>query len=193
MGCRVAAAVSASGYSNAGTVEFLRDPSGSLYFMEINARLQVEHPVTEMVTGVDLVQQQLRVAANEPLTFGQDAVKIEGHAIEFRINAERVEHDFAPDPGEITRFVAPSDSADVRWDSAVEEGYRIPPWYDSMIGKLIIRGSDRADAIARARDVLNSMILEGVETTIPLHRRLLEDEQFVSGDYNLNRLEQVLA
>jgi len=193
MGRRVAAAVSAAGYSNAGTVEFLRDPSGSLYFMEINARLQVEHPVTEMVTGVDLVQQQLRVAANEPLSFSQDSVTIEGHAIEFRINAERVEHDFAPDPGEISRFVEPLLSADVRWDSAVEEGYRIPPWYDSMIGKLIVRGSDRGDAIARAKDILSSMILEGVETTIPLHRRLLEDEQFVSGDYNLNRLEQVLA
>ena len=193
IGRTVAAALAASGYVNAGTVEFLQDPGGSLYFMEVNARLQVEHPVTEMISGVDLVEQQLRVAANEPLSFAQDDVNLTGHAIEFRINAEDVDAGFRPDPGVISSFSAPNASAGVRWDSAVREGYRIPPWYDSMIGKLIIHAKTRKAALIAAANALESLAIEGVKTTVELHRRILADPAFCAGRYDLNRLPEILG
>ena len=191
LGERIACAVAAFGYRNAGTVEFLRDADGKLYFMEMNTRLQVEHPVTEMVTGIDLVHEQLRLAALHPLAMNQSEVVLDGHAIELRINAEDPANGFRPDPGEITAFEPPAvDDADtrVRWDSAIRAGYRIPPHYDSMIGKLIVHGPDRPAAIKAARRALDSMRIEGVATTMALHRRILDDPAFVKGDYDVSFL-----
>ncbi len=193
VGSRVALALATSGYVNAGTVEFLQDSSGTLYFMEVNARLQVEHPVTEMISGVDLVEQQIRVAANEALSFGQEDVRLAGHAIEFRINAEDVDAGFRPDPGVIAAFGAPNGFDGVRWDSAVREGYRIPPWYDSMIGKLIVHANTRTAALENAGRALDALTIEGVKTTIGLHRRILDDPAFRSGRYGLNRLAEILG
>jgi acetyl-CoA carboxylase biotin carboxylase subunit len=193
LGCKVADALVASGYENAGTVEFLQDPDGALYFMEVNARLQVEHPVTEMVSGVDLVAEQIRIAANQRLSFDQQDVRLSGHAIEFRINAEDVEDGFRPDPGQITAFQAPQTGPGVRWDSFVREGYRIPPWYDSMIGKLIVHAGTREAAIRQAGEALESLSIEGVKTTCGLHRRVLEDPAFRKGRYDLNRLTEILG
>jgi acetyl-CoA carboxylase biotin carboxylase subunit len=190
-GRRVADAVTAVGYRNAGTVEFLLAPDGAFYFMEMNTRLQVEHPVTELLTGVDIVVEQIRIAANEPLSRSQDDVAIRGHAIELRSNAEDPDAGFRPDPGRIERFVAPADAGSgirVRWDSAVREGYRIPPHYDSLIGKLIVHGPDRIAAIDGARRALDSLVVLGVRTTAPLHRALLADERFRSGTYDVELL-----
>ncbi len=192
MGRRVCAAAVAIGYTSAGTVEFLRDADGSLYFMEMNTRLQVEHPVTEMITGVDIVEQQIRIAANEALSLEQDEVSFDGHAIELRINAEDPDADFRPDPGEILVFEPPQGDG-VRVDSHVRSGYRIPPFYDSMIAKLIVHGPDRASAIARAEEALASFRIEGVATTIPLHRRVLAEPDFRSGRYDTTWLERLLA
>ena len=189
----VARALAASGYVNAGTVEFLQDSGGSLYFMEVNARLQVEHPVTEMISGVDLVEQQIRIAANQALPFTQDDLRLAGHAIEFRINAEDVDAGFRPDPGVISGFSAPNGVAGVRWDSAVCEGYRIPPWYDSMIGKLIVHADTRKLALEHAGRALGSLAIEGVKTTVGLHRRILDDTAFREGRYDLNRLAEILG
>jgi len=183
----VAAAAAGSGYRNAGTVEFLRDGDGAFYFMEMNTRLQVEHPVTETITGVDLVAEHLRVAANVPLTLGQDDVRFRGHAIEFRINAEDPDRGFRPDAGLITAFELPA-LENVRWDSAIRAGYRIPAHYDSMIGKLIVGGPDRPAALDAARRALAGLRIEGVKTTVALHRRLLDDPAFVSGDYDIDHL-----
>jgi acetyl-CoA carboxylase biotin carboxylase subunit len=190
LGDRVARAAAGFGYRNAGTVEFLRSPEGDLYFMEMNTRLQVEHPVTEMVTGVDLVREQLRVAARHPLDPTIGGKEPHGHAIEFRINAEDPSAGFRPDPGEITAFEPPRgmDGVRVRWDSAIRAGYRIPPHYDSMIGKLIVYGVDRSEALEAARRALDSMRIEGVATTISLHRRILDDPSFIRGEYDLNFL-----
>jgi acetyl-CoA carboxylase biotin carboxylase subunit len=193
MGERVARAVAAVGYRNAGTVEFLREPDGHFYFMEMNTRLQVEHPVTEMLTGVDIVVEQLRIAANRPLGLRQDEIRFDGHSIEFRINAEDPDNGFRPDPGQIAKFRSPTAKGSgvvVRWDSAIREGYRIPPYYDSMIGKLIVRGPDRDAALAGARQALNSLGVDGLRTTIPLHLRVLDDPGFRSGRYDVNYLEQ---
>ena len=190
-GARVAGAMAAVGYGNAGTVEFLRAPDGSLYFMEVNARLQVEHPVTEMVTGVDLVEQQIRLAAGEPLRLVQEELRPRGHAIELRINAEDPQSGFRPDPGTITRLSLPGGA--VRWDGGFEEGSRVPPHYDSLVGKLIVHAPDRARAIEAARAALEAMVVEGVKTTIPLHKRVLEDPQFRSGRYDLDLLTAALA
>jgi acetyl/propionyl-CoA carboxylase alpha subunit len=187
VGRRVAAAVAALGYRNAGTVEFLRDRDGSFYFMEMNTRLQVEHPVTEMVTGIDLVVEQLRIAANRPLALRQDEIALHGHAIEFRINAEDPDDGFRPDPGTITAWQAPRAGTDVRvrWDSAVQAGWRIPPQYDSMIGKLIVHAATRDAAIAGAATALDSLRVEGVRTTIPFHRRVVDAPAFRSGHYDV--------
>jgi len=189
LGRRVAETVGALGYRGAGTVEFLRDADGNFYFMEMNTRLQVEHPVTEMLTGTDLVAAQLEIAANRPLSLSQKTIRFSGHAIELRINAEDPDADFRPDPGRIERFVAPvADSADVRvrWDSAVREGYRIPPYYDSMIGKLIVHAPDRDAALAGAAAALGRLEIEGVRTTASFHRRLLADAGFKSGCYDVD-------
>ena len=186
MGARVAAAAAAVGYRNAGTIEFLMDASGDLYFMEMNTRIQVEHPVTELVTGIDIVAWQLRIAAGEPLTIKQEDVKIQGHAIECRINAEDPSAGFRPSPGLITRFAPPENSPQgpLRLDSHVREGYRIPTNYDSMIGKLIAHGETRLDAIARMKRALQSFEVEGVATTLSLHQRILGNDAFHEGSYD---------
>ncbi len=191
-GQRVVEAVRALGYTSAGTMELLRDADGSLYFMEMNTRLQVEHPVTEMITGVDIVQEQIRIAANERLSVTQDEVTASGHAIEFRVNAEDPERDFRPDPGTLTRFEPPTGDG-IRVDTHVASGYRIPPFYDSMIAKLIVHGRDRADAIARAEAALAAFAVEGVKTTIPLHLRIVREPAFRAGTYDTTWLERLLA
>jgi acetyl-CoA carboxylase biotin carboxylase subunit len=190
IGKTCADAVAEIGYSGAGTIEFLYE-NGEFYFIEMNTRLQVEHPVTEAIFGVDLVREQIRVAAGLPLEFRQDDLRINGHAIEARINAEKLPS-FAPSPGRITQYHAPG-GLGVRMDSALYDGYRIPPYYDSLIGKLIVHGRDREEALARMRRALNELIVDGVDTTIPLFRELLEARDVQSGAYNIHWLEQWLA
>lgn len=193
VGAKVAAALAGLGYCNAGTVEFLRDHEGTLYFMEMNTRLQVEHAVTEEVTGIDIVKQQIRIAANEPLGLAQKDIAATGWALECRINAEDPDDGFRPSPGTITRFAPP---AGVRVDTHIEAGeaeYTVPPYYDSLIAKLIVHGPDRAAAIVRAAAALKTFEIEGIKTTIPLHLRLLEHPAFVKGDYDINLLETLLA
>jgi len=168
------------GYRGAGTVEFLLDREGRFYFMEMNTRIQVEHPVTEMVTGVDLVKEQILVAAGEPLSLRQKDIRFEGHAIECRINAEDPDNGFAPSPGVIESLNLPGGPG-VRVDTAVYAGYRVPPNYDSMLGKLICHGRTRDEAIARMRRALDEFVVEGVRSTIPLHRRIMDDPVFVTG------------
>jgi acetyl-CoA carboxylase biotin carboxylase subunit len=192
VGRRAAEAAVAIGYTSAGTMEFLRDTGGSLYFMEMNTRLQVEHPVTEMISGVDIVKEQLQISANRPLSMRQEDLRLDGHAIEFRINAEDPDQDFRPDPGEVTVFEPPSANG-VRVDSHVESGYTIPPFYDSMIAKLIVHGSDREDAIRAAERALAEFRIEGVATTIPIHRRILTEPAFREGAYDTMWLERMLS
>jgi acetyl-CoA carboxylase biotin carboxylase subunit len=191
MGAKVVDAVVSLGYRSAGTIEFLRDASGRLYFMEMNTRLQVEHPVTEMRTGVDLVVEQIRIAAGEKLSLTQEKIRFRGHAVELRINAEDPDAGFRPDPGTIVRFQEPPamiEDVRIRWDSAVEEGYRIPVHYDSMVGKLIAHGRDRDAALDGASEALELLVIEGIKTTIPLHQRILEDPAFRTGEYDVNFL-----
>ncbi len=181
-----------AGYTNAGTVEFLIDEDESFYFIEMNTRIQVEHPVTEAITGVDLVKEQLRVAGGKSLSVGQKEITILGHAIEFRINAEDPENDFFPQPGEVTVVEVPGGPG-VRVDTAVFAGYEIPPFYDSMVGKLIVHGANRHEALMRGRRALREYRLEGIKTTIPLHLRLLDDKAFLSGEYDTGYLERFLG
>ena len=181
-----------AGYANAGTVEFLVDKDESFYFIEMNTRIQVEHTVTEAITGVDLVKEQLRVAGGMGLSVGQDEIPLAGHSIEFRINAEDPENDFFPQPGEVTAVEVPGGPG-VRVDTAVFAGYQIPPFYDSMVGKLIVHGADRHEALMRGRRALEEYRLEGIKTTVPLHLRLVEDEAFVSGEYDTGYLERLLG
>jgi acetyl-CoA carboxylase biotin carboxylase subunit len=178
MGEAAVAAAKAVSYTNAGTVEFLLDSQGRFYFMEMNTRLQVEHPVTEEVTAVDLVKEQIAVAAGEPLSFSR-TLSPRGHAIEFRINAEDPVT-FQPSPGRITTFHIPG-GLGVRIDTAAYQGYVIPPYYDSLIAKLIVSGRNRQEAIARGRRALDLFVIEGIKTTIPMHRRILDDPDFVDG------------
>jgi acetyl-CoA carboxylase biotin carboxylase subunit len=177
-------------YANAGTVEFLVEDD-DFYFIEMNTRIQVEHPVTEMLTGVDLVKEQIRVASGEPLSIEQEDVPFFGHAMEFRINAEDPDKDFMPSPGEISFLDVPGGPG-VRVDSAIYQGYKIPPFYDSMIGKLIVWALTREEAINRARRALREYRLEGIKTTIPLHIRLLEERALGSGEYHTGYLEELL-
>lgn len=177
-----------AGYVNAGTVEFLVDDQRRFYFMELNARVQVEHPVTEMVTRVDIVAEQIRVAAGEPLSFRQEDVTLRGHSIECRINAEDPEHNFRPSCGLIRRMFHPGGSG-VRFDSHAYGGYRISPHYDSMIGKLVVHGVDREDAIRRMRAALAECVVDGIHTTVPFHKRILSDPRFLSGDYDTSFIE----
>jgi acetyl-CoA carboxylase, biotin carboxylase subunit len=177
-------------YANAGTVEFLVDDD-DFYFIEMNTRIQVEHPVTEMLTGVDLVKEQIRVASGEPLSIEQDDVPFFGHAMEFRINAEDPDQDFMPSPGEISFLDVPGGPG-VRVDSAIYQGYKIPPFYDSMVGKLIVWALSREEAINRARRALREYRVEGIKTTIPLHIRLLEERALRSGEYHTGYLEELL-
>jgi acetyl-CoA carboxylase, biotin carboxylase subunit len=182
----------AAGYENAGTVEFLLDRDGAFYFIEMNTRIQVEHPVTELVTGVDLVKEQLRIAAGEPASVAQDELELDGAAIEVRINAEDPARMFLPSPGEITALELPGGPG-VRVDSAAYAGYNVPPFYDSLIAKLICWGRDRDEALARTRRALEEYRIEGIHTTIPFHLELLADEAVQAGDYNVEFLEQRFA
>jgi acetyl-CoA carboxylase biotin carboxylase subunit len=178
------------GYRGAGTIEFLYE-DGEFYFIEMNTRLQVEHPVTEMITGIDLVREQIRVACGEGLSCTQDQVRLNGHAIECRINAEDPET-FAPSPGLVKNYVAPG-GMHVRVDSGLYTGYRVPPYYDSMIGKLIVYGSNRDSCIRRLKRALEEFVVEGMKTTIPLHQHLVRDPEFLAGDYTIKWLEKWLA
>ncbi|MDR2734139.1 MAG: acetyl-CoA carboxylase biotin carboxylase subunit [Spirochaetota bacterium] len=180
----------AAGYIGAGTVEFLVDESRNFFFMEMNTRIQVEHPVTEMVTGIDLVREQIRVAQGEKLSFSQKDVEFRGHAIECRINAENPYKDFIPSPGKITGLHIPGGYG-VRVDSHIYEDYEIPPYYDSLIAKLIVYGANRKEAIARMLRCLDEFIVEGVRTTIPIHKQILLHERFASGDFTTKFLEEV--
>jgi acetyl-CoA carboxylase, biotin carboxylase subunit len=182
-------AVARINYIGAGTIEFLYE-NGEFYFIEMNTRLQVEHPVTEAIFGVDLVREQIRVAEGLPMSFTQEDLTINGHAIEVRINAEKLPH-FAPCPGRITQYHAPG-GLGVRIDSALYDGYRIPPYYDSLIGKLIVHGRDRPEALARLARALGELIVDGVDTTIPLFHALLQEEDVRTGNYNIHWLEHWL-
>ena len=184
-------AARAVSYTGAGTIEFLLDSDGQFYFMEMNTRIQVEHPVTEEVTGLDLVKEQISVAAGSPLSFGDKPIKARGHAIEFRVNAEDPET-FVPSPGRLTVFHPPGGTG-VRVDTAAYQGYVIPPYYDSLIAKLVVRGKDRDEAIARGRRALEFFVIEGVKTSIPLHRRILEDEDFCGGRFSTHFMEKFAA
>jgi acetyl-CoA carboxylase biotin carboxylase subunit len=182
-------AVANINYTGAGTIEFLYE-NGAFYFIEMNTRLQVEHPVTEAIFGVDLVREQILVAAGEPLSFQQDDLKINGHAIEVRINAEKLP-EFSPSPGRITQYHAPG-GLGVRMDSALYDGYVIPPFYDSLIGKLIVHGRDRPEALARLNRALGELIVDGVNTTVPLFHALLAEKDIHTGQYNIHWLEHWL-
>ena len=182
-------AIKAIGYRGVGTIEFLYE-NGEFYFIEMNTRLQVEHPVTESITGIDLVREQIKVALGEPLEFSQEDIKFSGWAFECRINAENPEN-FTPSPGRISAFHAPG-GLGVRLDSGIYSGYSIPPYYDSMIGKLIVSGRNRNDAMMRLKRALDEMVVTGIETTIPLYRELLKEPDFISGDYNIRWLENWL-
>jgi acetyl-CoA carboxylase biotin carboxylase subunit len=187
VGLKVARTV---GYQNAGTVEMLLDEDGRFYFMEMNTRIQVEHPVTEMVTGIDLIKEQIKIAAGESLSFRQDDIQTVGHSIECRINAEDPES-FTPSPGKITTFHLPGGPG-VRVDTAAHPECVIPPYYDSMIAKLITRGNNRMEAISRMRRSLEVMVVEGIRTNIPLHRRILGDPDFIRGHLDTGFLERLL-
>jgi len=190
IGMIVARAVKKLGYLGAGTMEFLYE-DGNFYFIEMNTRIQVEHPITEMITGIDLIREQIRVANGAKLSFTQDDVLLVGHSIECRLNAEHPET-FMPSPGLITDFHAPGGPG-VRLDSAAYAGYRIPPHYDSMIGKLIVHGRTRRECILRLRRALAEMVIGGVNTTVPLHSRLVEATDVINGDYDIHWLERFLA
>ena len=179
----------AAGYQNVGTLEFLVDREGQHYFIEINARIQVEHPVSEMLSGIDIVAEQIRLASGEELGYGQDAVRLRGHAIEFRINAEDVRADFQPQAGMVEHYVPPG-GAGIRMETHLYSGYDVPPYYDSLIGKLIVWGPDREAAVARSRVALQELVVEGIETNIPFHRAILEDESFLSGGFDTNLLDR---
>ena len=190
LGAKVVKALETVGYTNAGTVEFLMDEDGSLYFIEMNTRIQVEHPVSELVTGVDLVKAQIRIAAGERLEEATGEISFSGHAIECRINAEDPET-FVPSAGRITTFQAPGGTG-VRVDSAAYTDAVIPPYYDSLIAKLIVKGRDRAEAISRMRRALEMFAIEGIKTSIPLHRRILANEHFVKGKFDTHFIEELL-
>jgi acetyl-CoA carboxylase biotin carboxylase subunit len=195
MGTLVCEGMRSIGYVGAGTMEFFRDRQGHLYFMEVNTRLQVEHPVTEMVTGLDLVREQIRVAANETLSFQQESIALSGHAIECRINAEDPFDGFRPSPGLVERFEPPGeiDGVRVRVDTHVLPGYRIPVYYDSMICKLVVGAPSRPQAIQGMRAALARFRVEGIKTTIPVHQKILEHDEFVSGRYDTGLIARMLG
>jgi acetyl-CoA carboxylase, biotin carboxylase subunit len=191
LGMKVVRALEKIGYTNAGTVEFLMDQDGSLYFIEMNTRIQVEHPVTELVTGVDLIKAQIRIAAGERLEEAVGEMQFSGHAIECRINAEDPDT-FVPSAGRITTFQAPGGTG-VRVDSAAYADAVIPPYYDSMIAKLIVKGRDRAEAIGRMKRALEMFVIEGIKTSIPLHRRIVADPDFAAGKIDTHFIEGLLG
>jgi len=188
MGDAAVRAAESVAYVGAGTIEFLLTPDGYFYFMEMNTRVQVEHPVTEMVTGIDVVKEQIRAAAGERLPFRQDDIQMRGHAIECRVNAEDPDNRFLPSPGKITVF-HPAGGPGVRVDSHAYGEYRIPPYYDSLIAKLIVHDHDRPSALKRMERALDEFVIEGVKTTIPFHQRVLRDERFRRGEYDVTFLD----
>ena len=191
MGEAAVKAAKAVNYESAGTIEFLLGPENEFYFMEMNTRVQVEHPVTEMVTGVDIIKEQIRIAAGEKLEYTQEDVGIKGHAIECRINAENPFRNFAPSPGKV-KFCYTPGGFGVRVDTHVYNGYSIPPYYDSMIGKLIVHGKNRQEAIDRMRRALEEYIIEGVSTTIPFEQFIMNTKEFISGNYNTGFIDTVM-
>ncbi|OHD11117.1 MAG: acetyl-CoA carboxylase biotin carboxylase subunit [Spirochaetes bacterium GWD1_27_9] len=189
MGEAAVRAAKSVGYYSAGTIEFLFDKQGKFYFMEMNTRIQVEHPVTELITGVDLIKEQFLVASGEKLSFTQEDLKVSGHALECRINAENPDMNFAPCPGKVTKYILPGGYG-VRIDSAVYQDYTILPYYDSMIAKLIVHGKTRDEAIARMKRALNEFIIEGVSTTIPFHLKVMDNKAFAEGNIDTSFIEK---
>jgi len=189
MGRAARLAAAAVNYVTVGTIEFLVDKHSNFYFMEMNTRIQVEHPVTEMVTGIDLVKEQIKLAAGEKLSFDSEDIQLRGHAIELRINAENPEKDFMPCPGKVTQFVVPGGPG-IRVESHIYSGYTIPPYYDSMIAKVISLGVDREEAIIKLQRALREMIIEGVETTASLHKKILSNENFAKGNVATDFLQK---
>jgi acetyl-CoA carboxylase biotin carboxylase subunit len=187
---RAVRAVVEAGYENVGTLEFLVDADGNAYFIEINCRIQVEHPITEMLTGIDLVSTQIRIAAGEPLGIQQSEIVPRGHAIEFRINAEDPAHDFRPSAGLVENYQAPGGPG-IRMDSHLYAGYEVPPYYDSLLGKLIAWGPDRSTAIARGRVALDELVIDGLTTNVEIHKALLENETFLEGRMTTSLLDRV--
>ena len=182
----------AANYSSAGTVEFLLDEKGQFYFMEVNTRIQVEHTITEELTGIDLVKEQLRIARGEKLSIRQKDINFSGHVFEFRINAENPAQGFAPSPGLLEHYL-PAGGPHVRVDSACYEGYRIPPNYDSLIAKLIVRGKTREEAVAHAKRALRDFHIRGIHSTLPFHQYMLEDEKFLSNRYTIHYIDQLVS
>jgi len=178
------------GYVNAGTIEFLLDEDGSFYFMEMNTRIQVEHPITEAVTGIDLVKEQIRIAAGERIQYKQEDIKFTGNAIECRINAEDPDNDFMPSPGRISTLHLPGGRG-VRLDTHVYSGYEIPPYYDSMVGKLIVHGKDRHDAISICKRALDEFVVEPIKTTIPFHKKVMSNPAFIRGKFSTDFVEKL--
>jgi acetyl-CoA carboxylase biotin carboxylase subunit len=189
MGAAAAKLCQAAGYTNAGTVEFLVE-DGQYYFMEMNTRIQVEHPITEMVTGLDLIEEQIRVASGEPLRRRQRDIRHAGHAMEFRINAEDPDNRFVPCPGLIGLFVPP-EGPGIRTDSFVYSGYRVTPHYDSLLAKLIVHAGNRDECLEKSRSALREFILEGIRTTIPFHLSMLENNAFVHSEYDINFVDRL--
>ncbi|MBC7764933.1 MAG: ATP-grasp domain-containing protein, partial [Hyphomonadaceae bacterium] len=192
MGDAAVKAAKAVGYKNTGTVEFLLDDQENFYFMEMNTRIQVEHPVTEMITGIDLIKQQLIIAAGQPLTYKQKDIDQDGHSIECRINAESPKHNFRPASGTVDYLHVPG-GLGVRFDSALYQGYKVPSHYDSMLGKLIVHGTDRAEAIARMKNALHELAVEGIETNIEFQLQLLNHPDFVAGNYDTRFIDEKLV
>ena len=184
--------IQSANYTNAGTVEFIVDKDGNFYFIEVNARIQVEHPVTEMVTGIDLIKQQIRIAAGEPLSMKQKDIKQHGAAIECRINAEDPKRNFQPSPGKIERLIVPGGFG-VRFDSHAHSGYVVPPYYDSMIGKLIVHQPTRAEAIRTMQRALAELRVDGIHTTASLHQEILSHSAFVEGRIDTTFVERMLT
>ncbi|MBU3933080.1 MAG: acetyl-CoA carboxylase biotin carboxylase subunit, partial [Candidatus Omnitrophica bacterium] len=179
------------GYFSAGTVEFILDKDVNFYFMEMNTRIQVEHPITEMITGVDLVKEQIKIAAGERLKFTQKDISCNSHSIECRINAEDPDNNFMPSPGKVTKY-SPAGGPGVRIDSHLYEGYSIPPYYDSLIAKLIVHGDNRQDAIKKMQRALGEFVIEGIKTTIPFHLKVLSSPDFQKGEYSTKFIEEKL-
>ena len=192
MGEAAVKAAKASGYVNAGTIEFLLEKNGNFYFMEMNTRIQVEHPVTEWVTGIDLVKEQIRIASGLPLSYKQKDIKLQGHAIECRINAEDPEHGFRPCPGTITDMYLPGGKG-IRIDSAIYSGYTIPPYYDSMIAKLIVYAKNRNEAITKLRSALGEVLIEGITTNVDYQYEILNDEDFIEGNIDIEFIENKMS
>ncbi len=183
-------AAKAANYQSAGTIEFLYDKSGNYYFMEMNTRVQVEHPITEMITGVDIIKEQIRIAAGEKLSVSQEDIQIQGHAIECRINAENPDKNFAPCPGEIDYLLLPSGGLGLRVDTAVFEGYEIPPFYDSMIAKVITYGKDRKEAMSKMKRALYEFIISGIDTNIEFQNTILNHPDYIKGEFDTSFLEE---